>query len=133
MGGTVTAPTYEDVCTGKTGHSEVAMIAYDPGCISFRELLGIFFKSHDPCKRQQGEYTEEPVRTGNLLSYMTRIRSWQRSISVNYDKEGVVRRRNHPVIAPPQHFIKADECHQQFYEKMGRCYPVLNTRDPGEF
>ena len=47
-------PTYEEVSTGKTGHSEVVMIAYDPGRISYRELLDIFFKSHDPCKRAAG-------------------------------------------------------------------------------
>jgi len=64
MGGTVSAPTYEQVCDGRTGHSEVVMIAYNPGIISFRELLVIFFNSHDPCSSNQGEYTGhqyEPV------------------------------------------------------------------------
>ena len=56
MGGTVTAPTYGEVCTGKTGHSEVVMIAYDPGHISYGKLLDIYFNSSDPCSRQQGEY-----------------------------------------------------------------------------
>ena len=47
-GGTKESPTYEDVCTGKTGHAEVIRIEYDPEKISFRDLLSVFFSTHDP-------------------------------------------------------------------------------------
>ncbi len=47
-GGTVARPTYEQVCTGTTGHAEVVQIAFDPKIISFREILEIFFAFHDP-------------------------------------------------------------------------------------
>jgi peptide-methionine (S)-S-oxide reductase len=47
-GGTVPNPTYEAVCTGKTGHAEVSQITFDPSVISFKELLYVFFKTHDP-------------------------------------------------------------------------------------
>lgn len=47
-GGTVDQPTYEQVCTGRTGHAEVIQIAFDPAVISFRELLEVFFAIHDP-------------------------------------------------------------------------------------
>ena len=47
-GGTVPNPTYEAVCTGKTGHAEVCQITYDPSVVSFTELLYVFFKTHDP-------------------------------------------------------------------------------------
>ncbi|MEI7434680.1 MAG: peptide-methionine (S)-S-oxide reductase MsrA [Methanomicrobiales archaeon] len=130
MGGTVTAPTYEEVCTGQTGHSEVVMIAYDPGCISYQELLDIFFRSHDPCRRQQGEYSGtqyEPVifvHTGQdtqlAEEYMRELRQSGRC------KDSVMTR-----VTPASTFYRADECHQQFYEKMAGCYPVLHTGDPG--
>ncbi|HET7153219.1 MAG TPA: peptide-methionine (S)-S-oxide reductase MsrA, partial [Candidatus Kapabacteria bacterium] len=47
-GGTKANPTYEEVCTGKTGHAEVARITFDPEIISYDELLDMFWHSHDP-------------------------------------------------------------------------------------
>lgn len=47
-GGTTEDPTYEEVCSGKTGHAEVVSVEYDPRMISFRTLLTVFFGSHDP-------------------------------------------------------------------------------------
>lgn len=47
-GGTVPNPTYEQVCSGRTGHAEVVQITYDPSVISYRDLLEVFFAIHDP-------------------------------------------------------------------------------------
>ena len=48
MGGTKTNPTYEEVCTGLTGHAELVEITYDSNLVSFKKLLEVFFKTHDP-------------------------------------------------------------------------------------
>lgn len=48
MGGHTENPTYEDVCTGSTGHAEVIQIDYDENILNYRDLLGVFFKTHDP-------------------------------------------------------------------------------------
>lgn len=48
MGGHTASPTYKDICTGDTGHAEVVQITFDPGVISYRELLDVFFTLHDP-------------------------------------------------------------------------------------
>jgi peptide-methionine (S)-S-oxide reductase len=131
MGGTDTAPSYEVVSGGKTGHSEVVMIAYDPGRISYREILDIFFNYHDPCKREQGHYRgtqHNPVifchsdqDTQVAEEYIHELRN------KGVCPEGVVTR-----IAPASTFYPAEECHQQFYEKMGTCYPVLHIGDMGD-
>ena len=48
MGGFTPFPTYEEVCTGRTGHTETVMVAYDPTVVSTREVLAVFWESHDP-------------------------------------------------------------------------------------
>ncbi|HET8701820.1 MAG TPA: peptide-methionine (S)-S-oxide reductase MsrA, partial [Nitrococcus sp.] len=52
-GGELPNPTYEQVCSGRTGHAEVAQIRYNPRTISYRDLLEIFFTIHDPTQRDR--------------------------------------------------------------------------------
>jgi peptide-methionine (S)-S-oxide reductase len=52
-GGAGTSPSYEDVCTGRTGHAEVVRVAFDPAVVSFRDLLTVFFTIHDPTTRDR--------------------------------------------------------------------------------
>src|SRR5688500_13138374 len=48
LGGALANPTYEDVCTGRTGHAEVVEVTYDPARVSYEDLLSVFWSSHDP-------------------------------------------------------------------------------------
>ena len=60
MGGHVDNPSYKHVCTGTTGHAEVAHITYDPSVISFKELLEVFWKTHDPTTKDRQGNDEGP-------------------------------------------------------------------------
>src|SRR5687767_4532217 len=54
-GGTTKDPTYEQVCTGRTGHAEAVLVEYDPARVAYEELVELFFKLHDPTtKDRQG-------------------------------------------------------------------------------
>lgn len=65
IGGTTFNPTYEEVCTGKTGHAEAIQIIYDPSLISFRELCEIFYVTHDPTTlNRQGADVGTQYRSG---------------------------------------------------------------------
>jgi peptide-methionine (S)-S-oxide reductase len=64
MGGHVANPSYQDVCTGQTGHAEVVRIAFDPEAVSFRDILEVFFSIHDPTTRdRQGNDTGPQYRS----------------------------------------------------------------------
>lgn len=129
MGGTVPDPTYEMVGAGKTGHSEVVMIAYDPGRISYRDLLGIFFSSHDPCGRKQGEY-EGPQYEPVIFYHSGPDKQLAEEHIGKLQQTGCCPEEIVTRTKPASTFYRAEECHQQFYEKMGCCYPVLYTGDP---
>jgi peptide-methionine (S)-S-oxide reductase len=64
-GGLTPNPSYEEVCTGMTGHNEVVLVNYNPGEISFKQLLSVFWESHNPTQgMQQGNDTGTQYRSG---------------------------------------------------------------------
>jgi peptide-methionine (S)-S-oxide reductase len=68
MGGTVPNPTYEQVCTDRTGHAEVVEVEFDPSEVSYEQLLDTFWSAHDPTQLdRQGPDVGAPVPLGDLL------------------------------------------------------------------
>ncbi len=115
-GGSMANPSYEAVCTGKTGHAEVAKIVFNPKIISYKELLSVFWKIHDPTTvDRQGNDIGEQYRS--VIFYTTpeqkvtaeKIKS-ELDKSSYYDKPIVTQ------IEPLDHFYKAEDYHKNYYE-----------------
>jgi peptide-methionine (S)-S-oxide reductase len=116
-GGHTKKPSYQDVCTGETGHAEVVQLAYDPGIISFREILDLFFKAHDPTTRnRQGADVGTQYRS--IILYHT---DKQKEIAEHVVNElGRGGRYSNSIVTeikPLEHFYKAEDYHQGYFEK----------------
>lgn len=119
MGGTLKNPTYEDVCTDKTGHAEVVQLEYGPGTLSYEELLNIFWSIHDPTTpNMQGPDIGSQYRS--VIFYHTPEQEKAAQLSKKkLEESGKFKRPIVTEIVPAKGFYKADEYHQRYYEKHG--------------
>jgi peptide-methionine (S)-S-oxide reductase len=91
-GGTMKNPTYEDVCTGRTGHAEAVEIEYDPSKVSYEQLLGVFWESHDPTTlNRQGPDVGTQYRS-TIFYHDAAQESSARGSKTLLDKSGVLKR-----------------------------------------
>jgi len=119
MGGTSDSPTYRDVCTGTTGHAEVVEIIFDPAKVSYENLLGVFFRIHDPTTpNRQGVDIGTQYRS--VIFYHTpEQKAAAESCRERLDRSGRFRRPVITEIMPAQTFWRAEEYHQRYHEKHG--------------
>lgn len=119
LGGTLPNPTYKDVCTGQTGHAEVVEVTYDPGRVSYDDLLNVFWTSHDPTTlNRQGPDVGTQYRSAIFYHDET-----QRQAAVA-SKEALSKSGRFPrpivtEITPTSTFYRAEEYHQRYLEKRG--------------
>ena len=118
-------PTYEEVCSGRTGHNEVVLVVYDPKKISYEKLLKTFWESHDPTQgMRQGNDVGTQYRSG-IYVYGDAQRTAAQASKAMYEKElkgsGFDAITTEIVDAPPFYF--AEDYHQQYLAKnpMGYC------------
>lgn len=118
-GGTFANPTYEDVCSGKTGHAEAVEVTFDPEVISFEELLENFWANHDPTLlNRQGDDIGKQYRSAVFFhteeQEKSAIKSKERLAQSNKYENPVVTE-----IVPVGVFYPAENYHQQYLEKKG--------------
>lgn len=120
MGGTLENPTYEDVCTDKTGHAEVVEVLYDPAQVSYEDLLEVFWKIHDPTTlNRQGP--DRGTQYRSVIFYHTPDQeAATRASKERLQQSGRFKRDIVTQIEPAPWFWRAEEYHQQYYEKTGR-------------
>lgn len=119
MNGTRPDPTYEEVCSGATGHAEAVLVAFDPSRISYADLLKVFFEEHDPTQgMRQGNDVGTQYRSGIYASTPEQRKAAEASKAM-YEKELKARRfdaiTTEVLDAPPFYF--AEDYHQQYLAK----------------
>jgi peptide-methionine (S)-S-oxide reductase len=112
-GGTVPSPRYEQVCTGRTGHAESIRIEFDPGRISYRELLSVFFATHDPTSlNRQGADVGTEYRSA--IFYTNEEQKQAAEVFIKELDEQLPRKVVTEVL-PLKEFYEAEDYHQQYY------------------
>ncbi|MFC6872300.1 peptide-methionine (S)-S-oxide reductase MsrA [Halobellus marinus] len=114
-GGHTEDPTYREVCSGQTGHAEVVQVTYDPEVLAYDELLEVFFATHDPTQlNRQGPDVGSQYRSIVLFHDETQreqAAAYIDALDSEYDDEVVTE------LAPLETFYRAEEKHQDYFEK----------------
>jgi peptide-methionine (S)-S-oxide reductase len=127
-GGTVDSPSYEEICTGRTGHVEVIQIQFNPEKISYEELLEVFFKTHDPTTlNRQGNDVGTQYRSV-IFTHSEDQRAIAERIKGELNAEGIWDSPIVTEIVPFSKFFPAEDYHQNFYRNnpnYGYCRVII--------
>lgn len=121
-GGDVPNPTYEQVCSGRTGHAEVVQVTFDPAKISYRELLEVFLTLHDPTtgNRQGGDIGTQ--YRSIVLYHDDAQRKTAEEVIREFEEAGIWGDPIVTQVEPLSEFYSAETYHQEYYRN--------NTRQP---
>ena len=118
-GGATRSPSYEQVCTGGTGHAEAVLVEYDPEKVSYEDLLHVFWEEHDPTTlNRQGPDIGTQYRSAIFYHTPEQKGAAERS-KEELERGGKYRRPIVTEIRPASDFWRAEEYHQQYLEKRG--------------
>ena len=119
-GGRTSAPTYEQVCSGRTGHAEAVEVTYDPTQVSYDDLLRVFWENHDPTTpNRQGPDVGEQYRSA-IFVHSPEQEVAAKASAAALEAEKRFRRPIVTQIVPAGPFYRAEEYHQQYLEKRGQ-------------
>ncbi|MEJ7640333.1 MAG: peptide-methionine (S)-S-oxide reductase MsrA, partial [Singulisphaera sp.] len=120
LGGSLENPTYEDVCTGRTGHAEVVQVEFDPSRVSFERLLDVFWESHDPTTtNRQGPDIGTQYRSA-VFFHDEEQEAAASASKERVNASGQFRRPIVTEITRATPFYRAEDYHQRYLEKRGR-------------
>lgn len=117
LGGSASDPSYEDVCTGRTGHAEVCRVEFDPKKVSYGELLDLFWSMHDPTQLDRQGPDIGPQYRSVIFFHDER----QKKLALRSREERQKRMKDRIVteIAPAGRFFAAEGYHQKYLKKRG--------------
>ena len=114
-GGHVINPTYEEICTGTTGHAEVTQIMFDPSIISYDELLEVFWKTHDPTTLNRQGNDVGPQYRSAIFYHNDEQKQLAEKYKSELDKSGAWDNPIVTEISPLTNYFPAEEYHQDYY------------------
>jgi peptide-methionine (S)-S-oxide reductase len=118
-GGALDSPSYQDVCTGHTGHAEVVEVEFDPSEISYERVLDVFWQSHDPTTlNRQGPDIGTQYRSAIFVHTPEQQTAAQQSKDA-LEQSGRFPRPIVTEVTPASTFYRAEEYHQHYLEKCG--------------
>jgi peptide-methionine (S)-S-oxide reductase len=121
-GGSFKDPTYEDVCSGRTGHAEAVEVEYDPSRVSYDELLTVFWDNHDPTTlNRQGPDIGTQYRSA-IYVHTPQQKAAAIASKENLQKSGRYKNPISTEITPASQFYRAEDYHQQYFEKRGSAH-----------
>ncbi len=116
MGGHLDNPSYQDVCTGRTGHIEVVQVTFDPEEASYRDILEVFFAIHDPTSRdRQGNDAGTQYRSA-IFYHDDRQRATAQEMIRELNAEGAYARPVVTELRPVAPFYRAEDYHQEYFQ-----------------
>ena len=119
-GGTTNNPTYEEVCTDRTGHAEAVEVEFDPAEVSYEQLLDVFWDNHDPTQRnRQGPDFGSQYRSA-IFYHSPAQQAAAEAAKQRLEQSGKYARPIATEIVPATTFNRAEEYHQQYLEKRGQ-------------
>lgn len=119
-GGTTANPTYQDVCTDRTGHAEVVQVKFDPNRVTYAQLVELFFELHDPTtKNRQGPDFGTQYRSA-VFYHSPEQQRIAEEIKNRLEISGRFCRPIVTEISPAAEFYRAEEYHQRYLEKRGQ-------------
>ena len=127
-GGQVSNPSYKAVCTGETGHAEVVQVTFNPGLISYRELLEVFFTIHDPTTlNRQGADVGTQYRSA-IFYHNPEQKAIAEQVIHEMENEKVWAKPFVTELTPFDTFYPAEEYHQEYFKRnpyQGYCMAVI--------
>lgn len=130
-GGTKPNPTYEEVCTGTSGHVEVFQVEFDPSVISYEQLLEVFFLTHDPTTLNRQGHDSGTQYRSVIFYHDEQQRKSAEQVKRNLEAEKVFDSPIVTAIEPYTAFYPAEEYHQDYYAKnpeQGYCQMIIDPK-----
>ena len=130
-GGTTVNPTYQEVCTNTTGHAEAVQVTFNPGKISYREILQIFFSVHDPTTlNRQGEDVGTQYRSA-IFYHSDRQRAVAEAVIRELNEAHTWKKPIVTQVMPLDEFYPAEDYHREYFSRhpeQSYCQAVISPK-----